>query len=129
MKNSKGEVISRANFYNKVPKKYTDLAVELQKFFESQGNDYDIDSVMNEYFRKHWIEFKSVWFAMHKESIEWITFALAPHNGTWFTTYCFWMYEDLYNRVKKDLGAAKKFDEESMNEIRGLIDHLQGGIE
>lgn len=89
-----------ANFYHKVPKGASDLAGVLEKLLAS--GEFDTNAVMKHYFGDYWPEFQKFWTG---ENISWVGFALAPHNGRWFTEWVFVKHPEAMQQVKADLTA------------------------
>ena len=87
-------------FYSKLNKRVIGSAEKLQKLLET--GKFDVDNVMREYFGKYWPEFCKFW-KQRGETPEWVTFALAPHNGVMFIQYVFSQYPEVLERVEKDM--------------------------
>jgi len=98
-----------STFYSKVPQKISDTSLVLQKVLES--GDVDVNDVMSLYFKTYWKDFREFW-AQSGEKIDWVTFALAPHNGNFFTTWVFYYHSDLLKIVQKDLLTSGWVDED-----------------
>ena len=82
-----------------------DLSEEFRKFLELDL--VDIDSVMRDYFGKYWNDFGKWWLKKTTEKVDWVTFALAPHNSEYFTQWVFSKHPDVAKKVKMDLEAFK----------------------
>ena len=87
-------------YYSKVSKRVQDCAIKLQKLLET--NNYDVDGIMREFFGKYWKEFSEFW-KQSGETIDWISFACAPHNGVMFMQYVMNEYPEVLEQVEKDL--------------------------
>ena len=82
------------------------MGIELQKFMEDCPDS--IEEVMRDYFGKYWAEFCKEWKKDTKESLDWISFALMPHNSFYFTEWVMANNPDVLARVKADLQGAKE---------------------
>jgi hypothetical protein len=90
-----------STFYSRVPKRITAIAAALEELLMT--GEYDTENIITTYFGEYWLEFSQWWEKNHGEHIDWVTFGLAPHNATWFTTWVFVKYPDVYEKVKQDL--------------------------
>jgi len=93
------------NYYSKINKRVQDCAYKLQKLLES--GEYDVDGIMKGFFENYWNEFQLFW-KQSGENIDWITFALAPHNAVMFMEYVFTEYPSVLEQVEKELLKIKE---------------------
>ena len=97
------------NFYANLPKKLSEDATTFLQFV--QDNNLDMHGVMVEFFGKYWAGFAAWWLKRMGERIDWISFALAPHNAHWFVCWVFGNYPEVYTAVMKALQDAKSQQE------------------
>lgn len=96
-------------YYVKVPKRVDDLSHRLKNILENDWiNNHE---VMTEYFGTYWEEFKTFW-KQCGETIDWITFACAPHNSIMFVIYVFKEYPHLMDKIEVDI---KSFESRNKN--------------
>ena len=92
------------NYFCKISDKLFNSAIELKNILDKEidkNNEFDLDSLMKKYFGKYWKEYQEFW-AQSREKIDWISYALAPHNSVNFIMYVFKEYPEVYKRVKED---------------------------
>jgi len=63
---------------------------------------------MKDYFKDYWKEFQIFW-KQGGETIDWVTFALMPHNGIMFMMYVFTEYPEVLQTVENDLKEIGKY--------------------
>ena len=91
------------NFYSRIKKKNAELSAELQKVLES--GEVDVSAVMETYFKAFWEDFKVFW-ENSSEKILWTTFALAPHNVTYFIQWVFHYHPEIMEKLEADMRSA-----------------------
>lgn len=87
-------------YYRKITRSIIDDVDLIVKLLQGCDNA-DMQEIMNEYFKAYWSEFKVFW-AQSGENIDWITFALMPHNAHYFITYVFNEHPEIRIRVMND---------------------------
>jgi hypothetical protein len=71
-------------YFNKVSKNIRILSEEFRNLIENEK--VDNDKTMRMLFGKFWPEFGKFWLGSG-EYIDWISFALAPHNAEYFVQF------------------------------------------
>ena len=94
--------------FNKIPVKTALNVTKIIKHLEITNNSEYMDKVMKEYFGTYWPEFKKYWFSKTNEKIDWINFALAPHNAQIFIEWVFVSYPNVETRLMHDLEDFEK---------------------
>ena len=95
------------NYYARIPKEVDVLAHRLKEILEKDWADNN--EIMNHYLGKYWEEFTDFW-KQGGETLDWITFACAPHNSIMFIYYVFKEYPEVMSIVENDI----HFYEESL---------------
>ena len=90
----------------RVPK---DVTIDAERFIKlletSDGNA--IHDVMKSYFGPYWLEFKRYWLNSTDEMIDWVNFALAPHNAQNFVEYVFTKHPEVRKTIIADIDALE----------------------
>lgn len=99
----------RDNYYSRVSAVVSDDADKIVKLFETIGGE-GTTALMYHYFARYWAEFVEFW-RQSGEVVDWVTFALIPHNAHWFITYVFQEYPDVRKMVMTDYTQAMEAEQ------------------
>jgi hypothetical protein len=83
-------------YFTRIPKDALRLASELRALLESEK--VDCDFTMRKLFAQFWPEFGKFWLGAG-ERVDWVTFALAPHNGEMFVQFVLKEHPEMIAKV------------------------------
>ena len=96
----------KRSFYSKMPAEVKEVSLELKTFMEKFPDS--IEDVMRGYFCSYWQEFCKEWKKDTNENLDWISFALMPHNSIYFTEWVMVNNPEVLTKVKSDLECLKE---------------------
>lgn len=93
------------SYYSRLPKDVRQIASELRILLESEK--INSDWTMRKLFAKFWPEFGHFWLATG-ERVEWVSFALAPHNSEMFVQFVLKEHPEMIVEVRNFLNKANE---------------------
>jgi hypothetical protein len=87
-----------------MPKDVIRLASELRALLESEK--VNCDQTMRMLFAPYWPEFGKFWLGTG-ERVDWVSFALAPHNGEMFVQFVLKEHPENFSKVEAFLQSYR----------------------